>query len=598
MMFVQRALAAAVPFALAAAPTAAAQDSLDLVPADTFFLLRVESVADLHTAVASSDYFRFLTGPDGLLEGSGLLDAIEAEGEVSMDLGALLRLLGTTDPLDQATIDALPAEVVETWRFVRGFKGSFTLFVSGSPAPGQGLGFGLVMEPGRPVDEFAGELEALFDHPPIWTERDGLLVATETEDAIETQSAFVVKGSRHLIFVGANSVPHALDHLDRVAAVERGDEVDGLSINPRWVEAAAATAGLGQGRLFVDLVPLLGAVQLDALEQGLPVDAPVSPATIVEDLGLMDMRWIAAKMHVGEGETFSFDLEMHVPEDCILSRFLDLSSGGVPTHLLARFGKGLVRANAARFDMGGFVDLALDLAGTYAGDEAAGIEQELAQLPMLFGFDPIDDLLRQMSGEFAFVQTEHNASDGELGLGALMGGNSTFVMGLHDAGRFEDAVWNLLTFAEQMGEEPLPIVEEDSGGRPYSRVTSPMGDVFFAFGRDAFAVGVDRDDVLRALRPAPAGTPSALDDPLFSRPFEAHPGALMIEVARTGDSMGTMFDAFGQMASLAALEGEEVPIEFENLGRFGERARARFGGHTTQVIERTPRGLRLHFGAN
>jgi|GEM_PF-5369658 len=597
MLTLLRGAALAAPALLVAAP-AAAQDSLDLVPADAFFLLRVESVADLHTAVARSDYFEFLAGPDGVLEGSGLLDAIEAEAGVGLDLAAFVRLLGSTEPLDQPTIDALPAEVVEAWRFVRGFNGSFTLFVSGSPAPGHGLGFGLVMEPGRPMDAFTSELEALFDHPPVWTERDGLLVATETEDAFEMQTAFVVKGQRHLVFVGGSSVPHALEQLDRVAAVERGDEVDGLSTNPRWVESAAATAGLGQGRLFVDLVPLLGSLQLDALEQGLAVDAPVSPAALVEDLGFMDMRWIAAKLHVGEGEAFSFDLEMHVPEDCILSRMLDLSSGGVPTHLLARFGEGLVRANAARFDVGGFVDMALDLAGRYGGDDAASLEQELAALPTMLGFDPIEDLLRQMNGEFAFVQTEAAANDGELGMGALMGGDTTFVMGLHDARRFEDAVWNVLAFAESMGETPMPIEEEEAGGRPFNRFTSPLGDVFFAFGRDAFAVGVDRDDVLRALRPSPPGTPSVMDDPLFTRAFDAHPGALFVDVARTGDSLGTMFDAFGPVAALAATEDEAVPNELANLARFGERARARFAGHMTQAVERTPRGLRVHFGAH
>lgn len=578
-------------------PTPSVDASLDLVPADTFFLVEVESVAELHEAVAASAYFRFLTAPDGVLAGSGLLAAMQAESSLDVDLRALVRLLGATEPLDQATVDALPADAVEAWRFVRGFKGSFTLWLSGSPAPGAGLGFGLVMEPGRPVDAFAAELESLFDHAPVWREHGGLAVATETEGALETQSSFVVQMDRHLVFCGSNSTARALDQLDRLVAIDAGEEVATLSQNPRWIESAAATAGLGQGRLFVDLVPLMAALEVDAVGQSLPVDTPFSLSEFVEDLGLLDMRWIGARVYVGTGEQLSFDVEMHVPEQGLLARVLDLTSGGVPTHFLSRFGQDVVRASAARFDVGGLVDLVLEVATEYGADDEGALTQQIEALPMMLGFDPLGDLVHQTTGEFAFVQTEPTSSGDDIGMDVLLGGRTTFVMGLHDSARFEESLWDALAFAESAAEMPLPLADEALGGRPYTRVTSPLGDLFFAIGRDALAVGVDPQSVLRALRPAASGEVSPLDDPRFGRAFNEHSGAIAVEVTHTGAYVGSMFDVFGSLSSVAANSGEPVPAELEALARYGALARERFSGHATQVIERTPRGLRLHFDA-
>lgn len=583
---------------LSSAPLAAAQESLDLVPTDAFFVVHIESVAELHDAVAASDYFQFVMAPDGVLRTSGLVELIEAESDPGFEFGALFELLGSTGELDQDVIDAVPAEAVLLWQFLRGYRGSLTIYANGAPGPGPGLGFGVVMEPGGPLEPFVERLENLFDQPPVWRERSGVQVATETDGPFEGQNAFVVQDDRHIVFVGAGSSERALEQLDRLTALAAGEERGTLAENPRWIESAAATAGLGQCRLFLDLVPIMGAMRLDALDAALPSDAPFDPSALLADLGLLDMRWLAARLHVGEGEAMTFDLELQVPEDCVVSQMLDLASGGVPTHFLERFSEGALRASAMRFDVAGMADLVLDLVGQYGGDEAYVIEQQLEELPAMLGFDPLEDLVGQLSGEFAVVEYPSIRSAGDdLSVGSMFGFEPTVVVGLRNARRFEAALSNALAFAEGVGEQALPIEELTRGGRSLKRITLPTGDIFFAIGSDALALGYDRDTVLAALTPAGAEHGfSPLNDPLMRRAFDEHPNAMAIEVTRTGPWLGSMFEAFGGLSALAAMQGSDVPREFLALGAMGDDARARFTGHATQVLERTPRGVRLHLG--
>jgi hypothetical protein len=576
----------------------ASSDALTLVPADAFFVVHVESVSGLHDAVAASDYFRFVMGPDGALASTGLVELMEAETAPGFELDALFELLGSTAELDQDVVDSVPAEAVLMWQFLRGYRGSLTIYASGGPGPGQGLGFGVVMEPGGAIEPFVERLEGLFDQPPVWRERAGVQVATETDGPFEGQNAFVVQDGRHVVFVGADTSQRALEQLDRLTALAAGEERENLSQNPRWIESAAATAGLGQCRFFVDLVPIMGALRLDAFDAALSGDAPFDPSALVADLGLLDMRWIAARLHVGEGESLSFDIEMQVPENCVMSQMLDLSSGGVPTHFLERFSEGALRASALRFDVGGMADLVLDLVGQYAGDDALALEEQLDALPEMLGFDPLEDLVGQLSGEFAVVEYPSLRSAGDdLASGSLFGFEPTVVVGLRNARRFEAAVSDALAFAGEMSEEPLPIEELTRGGRSLKRVALPTGDMFFAFGADACALGYDRDTVLAALTPSGAESgPSALDDPALRRAFDEHPNAMMVDVTSTGPWLGSMFEAVGGLGALAAMQGGEVPRELLALGALGEEARTRFTGHATQVLERTPRGVRLHLG--
>ncbi|MEZ5979946.1 MAG: hypothetical protein R3F34_17280 [Planctomycetota bacterium] len=578
--------------ALALVPALAAprQGALDLVPEDAFVVLHVDSVAGLHDALAKSAYWQFFAGERGVLRESGML--ADLQDGAPFDLESALALFGSTE-LDEAERDALPAEAVLGFEFVRGFRGSLTVFAAGSPSRPT---FGLVMEPGGPVDEFTQRLESLFDRPPIWRERSGVMVATETDGDLAAQRAYVVKGADYVLFLGASDAATAFGELDRATGLLLGGEGPSIDDNPRWVEAAAATAGVGQCRFFLDLETIVGALPTDEFAA-----SDFDARALLSDLGVSRMRWLGARMHVGDGETASFDVEVGLPDDCVLAKVVGLGAGGVPLRFLSRFDEGCASATAARFDVSRFFDLAVDVAGRYAPAEVDAFEQQLAQLPAMLGFDPIDGLVRQLTGEFAVCRMPLDPStNGEPDAAALMGGDTTFVCGVRDGRKFDDSLWGLLRFFENSTDQSLPIERESVAGQDLARLELPVGNLYFGVGNDAFALGFDAKRTARALALTSGGRRSPMDDQAFARAFEQSANALVVQVTRTGPATASAFAGFRTLGTLPVAGGASNSPFASSLARladFSERARTAFTGVASSVIERTPRGVRFHVGA-
>ncbi|MFT5051968.1 MAG: hypothetical protein ACI8QZ_003399 [Chlamydiales bacterium] len=479
---------------LATAPAASLPDStlLAAVPPDAFVLVHCHDLVALHERAARNDWVRMLGSSDGdALYASladGFLDTTHTDFDQLLSIARTVQGEGvlfaghssagfvTIPPPDRAALLAAMG------RWLPGGEDAQRKSVMLSGARVELADWGAYSKPGD-WDGRKGHFAALVDHPRLL----GLFSADSADLVLKSVTA-------------------------SLAGLDSG-------VEPALAGAyREAGGGAGAGiELYVDFTPLTGAA--DEALRSMVRDVVPDPTRL---LGLERGTWLHATANIFPGTRIEKHAHLHLPPDSVVMR-LASTFRPLPHSLPAELPRGVQALWALRWNLPEFYSIArsaLAAGGGEAGLQA--VDQGLAAAEGMTGVDPVEDVLDQLEGTFAFYMLEGASDDDPLDNLGKMG----FLAHLLDGEIFFEAFEQLVSGVGDVFERV-----ELEGVDAYVFPSDPELDGGIAFLPKAFVVAPARPILVRALRAlAGADGASLLDGSSMQAAIDENAGAAFLTV--------------------------------------------------------------------
>jgi len=438
-------------------------------------------------------------------------------------LGVILQAREAHQPLNDqvkrfhARLAQQDEPVVETWHDTR-----LNIYTAIDPTD----------DAGKPVTVVCAELEGLF----FFT--FGELGEAEPE--------FVIQ-------LAKDSIDRSLDA-----------EATNLLSNERFLEArgsSSSTALSGRGH------HIEGFVDVPSLVNYIPKDRKIEPIIAAVVRSLSSIPWVYGSLTLGEGEELDSQFGFRCDPETLLGQIVGLARPA-PNEMLKLLPPDSSKVSVGAFDMGALVDIVLGSVERFAPEGTVQkVEAVLALAKAQSGVDPVQDVLRAFTGEFAIFQRypeiDDIDDDSSMVSFAMM---ETIVVGLADGDEFADNLDDVLsatgldTYLEIDDYEDIDIY------------TSSLGmPISWAVTDGFLAVSGRREDIEHLIRASLADQPSVLDGERLSLPIDETEGTSMFTVYDTAAALKVMGEAFDMVSnvSMAAPQMDEMTEVLQAFGSDG-----------------------------
>jgi len=412
-----------------AAPVAAEDSLLAIVPEDAYAIAHCRDFGALRSRAESNDWYRLLGSPHGE---PFLTDfAYGLRGETGGDMEELLAVAAFAYGLRGET----GGDMEELLAVAAELRGEVVFFASEKVA-------GFVAEPGSNPATLTDLMRAWLPEGDDATRRrvelsGGAveLVAWPEEFGRAGHFAALVEHPLALALYSGNDSEAVMAALTKGVANLGGD-------TRAPIVAAYFESGGGKGNgieMYIDFAPFIGEAEealKDAVEGMLP-----DPTSL---LGLENGTWLHVNADIFRGTRVDCQAHLHLPQDTLAAKLADTLMP-LPTTLSADLPKGVWGLWALNWDLKEFYQrarAAYEEANDGKGLEA--IDGGLQAAKDMADVDPIDDVLNQLAGDFTFYLVDPPKQlDGDWLKDFLMLG---FQAGLVDGGAFETALEKLFDF--------------------------------------------------------------------------------------------------------------------------------------------------------
>ena len=522
-------------------------DLLDSVPSSAVVVFSVHDLDGLRTRASEHAWTSFLADPEIDDVMSFLADQGISWSQVMADSELPI------DPL--AFCDSIHESMV-----------AFIAPVGEANEPGFGILFAPGAERAAFEDQFDGLLE-VFDNELVGSaDQYGDVELALFEQADENDEADLVSFELGGVaaIVGAAGAEHALALAHGVIdSLEGQAEGPGAASTEALANARSSAGGRRSVEAFVDLKSIFALAAGDEEQEEF--------LTVIEAVGLTEMRWLYASADLGMGEELDVSISVHVPQESYLAAYLNLF-GPVPRELGDFLPPDASSISLANFDLFGAWTTTLDILRAEAPDQLEEMQAGLDMVSTSFGLDIEQDLLAQISGTFASFTTHVPEEEMEIAMGGIASTlgvgfegfdqGTTTIIGLVDA----DVVELFLEDALSMGQMYAMVEHEDFQGELVNSIVMPgMGGIHWSFIDSALLISEFPTALRAALRkPGHGDSESALEAPKFRQRLQDQADASMASVADTGQTVRMMLAAGSMIRGFAEASGE-MPAEVADM---------------------------------
>jgi hypothetical protein len=543
------ALALVVALQDAPAPVAAATERsglTHLVAPDAHLLVEIESPAELHAALAGNSWMDLMLGPEGiavdLMSVEPFASLVEPFLGADTDPRALARLVMSADPLS-GDRDGVPIEALVLHEAVRELREPVLCYGHGGALSRGGTPSTFVVVTHVPSGsrELVERVAVVLGHEFDWTRAGAFDVAPLELGPGGAATSFLACREDLLVLVEADGAGAAQRELIRLARRyrERTDESHGYL--PETLAAARAELdGPAHVRLALSFS--------DALEWVIEESAtdPSLPDGLMEELALDEVRWLGARMHIGEGEAMDLELRATVPKRGVLAALAGTLGWSMPAALARRIPTDAIGVRLMGMDLARAADVVGSFVEDFVPPEAMGPFAALSETKEFAGFDVLQLVVEEFTGQVVsytsgdearrraslerLTLTEESDPAGENG---GVGGTTAFE--LRNGERVSKALRRLLWSIEQQSGEKVPLDEIEVDGRTLFGFEGLPGLwTWFGIADTALVVGTQIETVAEDLArssDASAARVAELLEPLGARATNAF--NLTVESNRT-----------------------------------------------------------------
>jgi len=498
---------------------------LAAVPPDAFVLVHCHDLAGLNERAARNDWVRMLGSEDGdplyASLASGFLDATHTELDELLAIarsvhgeGVLFAGLGsagfvTTPPPDRAGL----TQAMRNWLPGDDEGGRKTIVLSGARVE-------LAAWDG--ATELGG-----------WTGRNGHFAA-------------LVDHPRLLGLFSGNTADVVIEGLTTsLAGLDAG-------IEPALAAAYRESGGGASGgiELYIDYTPL--AASAEQALRSIVRDMVPNPASM---LGLDRGIWLHATADIFPGTRIDSRARLHLPADSVVMQ-LASTFRPLPHSLPADLPSGVQALWALRWDLAEFYSTArkaLSEGGGEAGLQV--IDQGLTAAEGLTGVDPIEDVIEQLEGTFAFYALDGPREDNPYASAGRFG----FLAHLVDGEAFFEAFDQLVSGVGEAFEHV-----ELEGMDAYMFGSDPEVDGGVAFLPNAFVGAPARATLVRAMHAlSGADGTSLVDGSPMQAAIDENAGATFLTVVDLSSYRDLVI---GAHRSSEAVESTVNPFDSQLIG--------------------------------
>ncbi len=596
-----------------------------MIATPLLYILSAGLAASSPTAYPARDYLLALAPPDAMAVAAlGDMDEIRAgikknawlrfarDEEVAALVGHFEGLFGGELRPDWGQLDELGFDPSE---FLASLSGSAVLF---SDVPGgnpDDMVLGLLVELGEDREPFHELVEKLLDR----SRAEG---ATVTGGEYQGASVTAVsppdddEGAAYLAELG--DVIAVVASGDREAALARvrgvvdrwsgASEGGSLLSNETYQLARSRSSFDPQLEVFVDLSVfwkhLMASGELD--------QAPPMLAAELERIG-----WVRCAGRLGEGEETDLEVLLGAPEDGLFAAVASLL-GGVPVDLVERIPRNAKGVITMSIDFAGAGALAKDLAREFDPESYQEMQAGL-QLTQALGVDVEEDVLSELTGEFASFSIEVPAQESLLGAagGVLRGLSGSSVAPTY--GRvFMLGVRDTASVSATLERITGSVLSQDAGAEDH--VESVFGHevhaanlweglvsirMYWSAIEGALLLSMQPTALREALRMTTDDGIGIGENGVFASVIEENRRASALAITDTAASLGVLLDTLRSLSSgiklASALTGkpidEMLPIGPDTPWPDISVVDRYFGGVSFKAFEWSDGAMRLHIAS-